>query len=344
MGCNYHLLRVFSLLLVLGCDYLKHGEPSAVDPLWQVYQKWMQEHGKAYNSAHEYRKRFQIFKENANYINSHNARRNNSHSLGLNKFADLTNSEFRGLYVGRLQRPAPFHEVGDIALVADTATSVDWRKKGGVTEIKDQGDCGSCWAFSAIAAVEGLTFLSTGTLVSLSEQELVDCDTTVNQGCDGGMMDYAFQYMIRNGGITSQSNYPYRAQRGACDKDKVKYHAATINGFQAIPPQSEELLLRAVANQPVSVAIEAGGQDFQLYSSGVFTGECGSNLDHGVAIVGYGTDAGGRQYWLVKNSWGSGWGESGYVRMERQGPGAGVCGINLDASYPTKIQQRTIVE
>jgi len=170
--------------------------------------------------------------------------------------------------------------------------------------------------------------------VSLSEQELVDCDT-VDQGCDGGLMEDGFEFIIKNGGITSEANYPYTGVNGTCDTKKEASPEAQIKGYEAVPANSEESLQKAVANQPVSVSIDAGGSAFQFYSSGVFTGPCGTQLDHGVTAVGYGITDNGTDFWIVKNSWGTEWGEQGYIRMER-GVDAkeGLCGIAMDASYP----------
>ena len=185
-----------------------------------------------------------------------------------------------------------------------------------------------------MAATEGITKLSTGSLVSLSEQELVDCDVDgMDQGCNGGLMDNAFDFIINNGGLATEASYPYKAADGTC---KTKKSAATITGYEDVPANSESSLLKAVAKQPVSVAIDAGGSDFQHYSSGVFTGECGTELDHGVTAVGYGTDTDGTKYWLIKNSWGTSWGEKGYIKMQRDVDAEeGLCGIAMQASYPT---------
>lgn len=196
---------------------------------------------------------------------------------------------------------------------------------------------GCCWAFSAVAAMEGITQLKTGKLISLSEQELVDCDTTgEDQGCEGGLMDNAFEFIQQNHGLSTESNYPYSGTDGTCNANKEANHAAKITGHEDVPANSESALLKAVANQPISVAIDAGGSDFQFYSSGVFTGQCGTDLDHGVTAVGYGTSSDDTKYWLVKNSWGTSWGEEGYIRMQR-GVAAkeGLCGIAMQASYPT---------
>ncbi|CDP18637.1 unnamed protein product [Coffea canephora] len=221
--------------------------------------------------------------------------------------------------------------------VSAVPASMDWRKKGAVTGIKDQGQCGCCWAFSAVAAMEGIHQLKTGKLISLSEQELVDCDTAgEDEGCNGGLMDDAFTFIINNNGLTTEANYPYQAVDGTCNSNKEANHAAKITGYEDVPANNEAALLKAVANQPVSVAIDASGNGFQFYSSGVFAGDCGTELDHGVTAVGYGTSSDGTKYWLVKNSWGTGWGEKGYILMQRDIEAKeGLCGIAMQASYPT---------
>jgi len=252
--------------------------------------------------------------------------------MGSNAFADLTWEEFRSNKLGynaidnahlRSKNAKP------ITLEGPAAASVDWRTKGIVTPVKDQGQCGSCWAFSTTGSTEGAVAQKTGNLVSLSEQQLVDCSTAQgNQGCNGGLMDYGFQYIISNKGITSEASYPYKATGpNTCTKGKAV--AATISSFQDVAT-TETALLAAVAKQPVSVAIEADQEAFQFYSGGVLTAACGTNLDHGVLAVGYGTDS-GTDYWIVKNSWGASWGESGYIRLVR---GKNQCGIADAASYP----------
>lgn len=199
------------------------------------------------------------------------------------------------------------------------------------------GYTGCCWAFSAVAAIEGINQLTTGKLASLSEQELVDCDIKgEDEGCNGGLMDDAFKFILQNHGIASEATYPYQGVDGKCSASKEASHAAKITGYEDVPANSEAALLKAVANQPVSVAIDAGGFDFQFYSSGVFTGQCGTELDHGVTAVGYGVSSDGTKYWLVKNSWGTGWGEGGYIMMQRDiAAKEGLCGIAMEASYPT---------
>lgn len=186
-----------------------------------------------------------------------------------------------------------------------------------------------------MAAVEGIHKIKSEKLVSLSEQELIDCDIrNGNEGCDGGDMEIAFEFIRKQGGLTTEKDYPYLGIDGICNKAKARNQAVSISGYENVPAHNENLLKAAVAHQPVSVAIDAGGYAFQLYSRGIFSGSCGKDLNHGVTIVGYGEEK-GNKYWLVKNSWATDWGESGYIRMKRDTRDKdGTCGIAMDASYP----------
>ncbi|KAF8377587.1 hypothetical protein HHK36_030969 [Tetracentron sinense] len=325
----------------------KHGEKETLrseEEVMGIYESWLTKHGKAYNALGEKERRFEIFKDNLRFIDEHNTE-NRTYKIGLNRFADLTNEEYRSMYLGaktdaKRKFSKPKSDRYAFRSGDDLPESVDWRTKGAVAPVKDQGNCGSCWAFSTIAAVEGINKIVTDDLISLSEQELVDCDTSYNEGCNGGLMDYAFEFIINNGGIDTEEDYPYQANDGTCDQYRKNARVVTIDGYEDVPPNDEKALQKAVVNQPVSVAIEAGGRAFQLYQSGVFTGICGTALDHGVAAVGYGTES-DVDYWIVKNSWGSSWGENGYIRMERNvaGTRTGKCGIAMEASYPIKKGQ-----
>ncbi|PSR87959.1 Cysteine proteinase [Actinidia chinensis var. chinensis] len=308
-----------------------------------IYAEWLAKHGKAYNRIGERERRFEIFKDNLKFVDEHNSE-NRSYKVGLNRFADLTNEEYRSMFLGtktdskrrfmKSKSASRRYAVQDSDMLPE---SVDWRESGAVAPIKDQGSCGSCWAFSTVAAVEGVNQIATGELIQLSEQELVDCDRTYDAGCNGGLMDYAFEFIINNGGIDTEEDYPYRGVDGTCDPERKNTKVVSINDYEDVPPYDEMALKKAVAHQPVSVAIEASGRAFQLYLSGVFTGECGRALDHGVVVVGYGTDN-GADHWIVRNSWGTSWGENGYIRMERNVVDnfGGKCGIAMQASYPIK--------
>ncbi|KAH7856973.1 hypothetical protein Vadar_007448 [Vaccinium darrowii] len=303
------------------------------------HEQWMARYGRVYKDDTEREMRFNIFKGNVEFIESFNRAGNRPYKLGINQFADLTNEEFRASHNGYKKPSHPGQSKVQkfrYENVSAVPSSMDWRKKGAVTAIKDQGQCGSCWAFSTIAATEGIHEITTGKLISLSEQELVDCDTNGNDhGCEGGYMEDGFEFIIKNKGVATEATYPYSATDGTCDTKEEASRAATITGYEKVPANSEAALLKAVANQPVSVSIDAGESAFQFYSSGIFTGACGTNLDHGVTAVGYGSD-GGTKYWLVKNSWGTSWGEEGYIRMQRDiDAKEGLCGIAMDSSYPT---------
>jgi len=309
--------------------------PAFASPLFEGYKVRF---GKSY-TADEEPMRAAIFAANVDKINAHNMR-GESWTMGINEFTDLTSQEFAmgriGGYLPRKLRrqtpPAP-------AVHADPAPSWDWSSKGAVTPIKNQGQCGSCWAFSSTGSIEGAGFISKGTLTSLSEQQLVDCATAEgNEGCNGGLMDWAFEYVIKNGGLCTESSYPYMAVDGTCKSSScTSASTSAITAYSDVTPKSDSALVDAVYKQPVSVAIEADQNSFQSYSGGVLTAPCGAALDHGVLAVGWGT-SGGKQYWKVKNSWGASWGMQGYVLIARGSTyngGAGQCGIYSEPSYPT---------
>merc|ERR1711972_482614 len=213
------------------------------------------------------------------------------------------------------------------------ADSVDWTTKGAVTPVKNQGQCGSCWSFSTTGALEGAWEIATGKLVSLSEQQFVDCDK-VDSGCSGGLMDNAFQYAEKNA-ICTEESYSYTGRGGTCKASSctVGIPNGGVTGFKDVAKNDMQALMEAVTQQPVSIAIEADKSSFQLYRSGILSSLCGTSLDHGVLLVGYGSDS-GKDYWKVKNSWGTTYGENGYVRLLRGKGGSGECGLLSQPSYP----------
>jgi cathepsin L len=306
---------------------------SELNDIWESFKST---HGKTYSASEESVRRA-IFEQNVQRITRHNLEHDlglHSYTLGINQFADLTAEEFRSIYL----RPFKLSEKsgGSSYLAPQNVKlpdSVDWRTKGYVTAIKDQGQCGSCWSFSATGSLEGQWFKKTGKLISLSDQQLVDCSKKYgNDGCDGGLMDNAFKY-IRDFGEETEAAYPYKARDEKCKYDKTKV-VANDTGFVDVTQGSEDDLQSAVATiGPISVAIDASQDSFQLYRSGVYDEpNCSSTeLDHGVLAVGYGTQ-GSDDYWIVKNSWGTSWGIKGFILMSRNKDNQ--CGIATSASYP----------
>ena len=290
--------------------------------------------GKTY-TADEEAHAMRAFAVNDKKIATYNGQ-NLTYTLGHNEWSGMTQDEFNskmlGGYVPRAESEKNYDlTLSDPARLAALDDSKDWVALGAVTPIKNQGQCGSCWAFSTVLGIEGDLFVEQNTLISLSEQDLVSCDHNGDQGCDGGLMDNAFKW-VEDNGIATEAAYPYTSgggDTGTCTKTTP---AVKITGFTDVTPNDEAALLVAAAQQPVSVAIEADKSVFQLYKSGVLTSKaCGTTLDHGVGIVGYGT-LNSVNYWKVKNSWGATWGLDGYILMERD---VNQCGISQAASFPT---------
>ena len=303
---------------------------------WSHFTNFQEKFAKKYENVQELESRFAIFRENFQNIVSHNADRSQNFTMGVNQFTDLTPEEFKAQMIRGLKAPVGSFGCGTFSNSASGApASIDWRTKGAVTTVKDQGQCGSCWTFSSTGAMEGAWAIAKGQLIDLAEQELVDCAGLKygSAGCSGGEMEGAFKFIIENGQCAA-SSYPYTAKDGSCHSCTAVAHASSCYD---VKPNDQLSLKAAVAKQPVAVAIEADTKYFQSYSSGVLTSSsCGTSLDHGVLTVGYGEEN-GQKYWLVKNSWGTSWGDQGYVKIGRSEStnNAGICGIAMDPSFPT---------
>ena len=304
--------------------------------IWSRFTNFQEKFAKKYENVQELETRFSVFRENFRNIITHNADRNQSFTMGVNQFTDLTPEEFKAQMIRGLKAPVGSYGCGTFSNSASgTPASIDWRTKGAVTTVKDQGQCGSCWTFSSTGAMEGAWAIAKGQLIDLAEQELVDCAGLKygSMGCNGGQMEGAFKFIIENGQCAA-SSYPYTAKDGTCHSCSAVAHATSCSD---VKPNDQLSLKAAVSKQPVAVAIEADTKYFQSYSGGVLTSSsCGTSLDHGVLAVGYGEEN-GQKYWLVKNSWGTSWGEQGYVKIGRSEStnDAGICGIAMDPSFPT---------
>ena len=320
---------ILSLLLAVSFCYTAENTI-----LRDLFGQWKLAYNKVYTTQAEESLRFATFLENYYAIAQHNAQ-DKSVVLGLNQFADVTSEEFAALYTGLIPNPNPNAKTF-VFDTKDLPASIDWRAKGAVTDVKNQGVCGSCWAFSAVGALEGLYFINNTQLLAFSEQNLVDC-VTKDKGCLGGWPTDAMDYSAENG-IETEDDYPYTGiVHGKCAFDTSKAHIVNT-GYYNVTPSSADQLKAATAGQPVSVAIQANQLVFQFYKGGVIQKNCGSKLDHGVLVVGYDTFDGVEAY-IVKNSWGAKWGNAGYVYISTDGSaneGLGVCGILSIPAIPYK--------
>jgi len=310
------------------------------DAAWREYKL---KFGKFYAEEEE-SARYQVWRQHVKEINQHNAQ-SKSFKKGVNNFTDMTHEEFRGKMGGCYKIPKKHLEGNNTQLGStwlppsnvEIPESVNWVKEGLVTPVKNQGQCGSCWAFSTTGSLEGQMFRKTGKLPNLSEQNLVDCSRDYgNMGCHGGWMDYAFSYIKDNMGIDSENGYPYYARELGYCYYRTVYKTGDVSGWFDLSPGNETNLKLGVAVVgPISVAIDASHPSLQHYHSGIYYEEkCGNtlrDLDHAVLVVGYGTEN-GQDYWLIKNSWSERWGEGGYFKMARNRKNH--CGVATKPSFP----------
>merc|ERR1719440_2385274 len=308
------MMKTLVLIAVIGFAAAGPLGDDEYNTLWKAFKT---DFKKAYDTVEEHAARFSTFKDNVEFIKAHNAKsEEHGYTVGINQFADMSSAEFKKTmltYRADLKKPNPTPILDE----SNLADSVDWVAKGAVTPVKNQGQCGSCWAFSTPGSVEGAYQIATGKLLSFSEQQLVDCSGSYgNQGCNGGLMDNAFKYYLGKGkGATLEASYPYTGRDGTCKSGFTV--AVSIKKFTDVKANDEDALAAAVTTQPVSVAVDA--RKWQNYKNGVFSG-CGAihMLDHGVLAVGYTSDS-----WKIKNSWGTSWGEKGFIRITR---GQNECG------------------
>ncbi|CAH1174077.1 unnamed protein product [Phaedon cochleariae] len=301
--------------------------------LWADFKKT---HGKTYKSLREEKLRYNIFQDTLRQIAEHNVKYENGEStyyLAINQFSDMTDEEFKAMLLkNKASKPSlEGLEVANLTVGA-APESIDWRTKGAVLPIRDQGQCGSCWAFSTVASVEGQAAIKSGSQIPLSQQQLVDCATYEyhNSGCDGGYMLRGFEY-IRDHSLESEADYPYTARDERCKANDRRKGIVELTGYKTVPATEESLKEAVGTIGPISVAVNS--IPWRHYGGGVFNNNActGLELDHGVTAVGYGTEN-GLKFWLVKNSWGTGFGESGYIRIIRDSTHN--CGVEKDASYP----------
>lgn len=304
-----------------------YASATVLNSSFMEFATYVSEFGKHYGTTEEFQFRMETFAANMQKIRAH---KSDTSTVGANKFTDRTDNEYKKLLGYRAQDKSAIRNVK--VNPSANADSVDWNANGAVTPVKDQAACGSCWSFSTTGAMEGAHFIATGDLVSLSEQQLMDCSWSYgNLSCGGGLMDSAFKYAMHTP-VTTEDNYPYTAMfHTSCRY--ADNGVVSVESYYDVTANDSQALLDAIAQGPVSVAIEADKTVFGSYTGGIITGpDCGVNLDHGVLAVGYGVDN-GVQFITVKNSWGNSWGESGFVRLGVES-GAGVCGINQSASQP----------
>jgi KDEL-tailed cysteine endopeptidase len=326
------LITTAVVLAGVGFNTIASRTETDIPNLRVMFRTWSQRHGKSYGNSAEFEYRLRVFAKNYIEVKTTNAAQS-SYRLSLNKFADMTAEEVETKMMGYRPRTVREEPTEFFNGVSDAPVEIDWVSKGKVNAVKDQGQCGSCWAFSAIASLESNYAINFGDLKAFSEQELVDCSKSYgNHGCNGGLMDNAFKY-IKDKGIETETEYPYKGVDQHCNASGDP--TAKVSGWTDIKKRDQDALKNAVAETVVSIAIHANS--IVKYQSGVFNPiYCSHRLNHGVAIVGYSHDgASGFDYWIVRNSWGASWGQEGYIWMLREeGRGAGVCGLALAASYP----------
>ena len=330
--------KVFTVLIAmamatgLATMLLNKGQSPIPTHVEATFNAWTVQHNKNYSSPAEKLFRLGVFYTNVLKIAVINAE--GSHSAQVNHFADMTAPEFSTKMLGYRFSSKHITESKPFTAVKANPTSVDWRKTAGVVSpVKNQEQCGSCWAFSAIESLESARVLiAKETLVTLSPQQLVDCSHSYgNDGCEGGLMDNAFKYIAATG-IESDASYPYTGKDDKCVASG-KSVLPTLTKYEDVPVKNWEALETAVAAQPVSIAVDA--QSWQFYHKGILSRNFGTQLDHGVVVLGYGVE-GNKKFWIVRNSWTAQWGESGYIRiLKKEKNNAGVCGILLAASRVT---------
>lgn len=302
---------------------------------WQQFNLFQERFSKKYETIQELENRFVAFRDNLRLIIRHNLDATQNFTLGINQFSDLTTDEFKVYHHNKYSSSLSFGCKPFVNTYTDVPNSIDWTTKNVVNPIRDQGQCGSCWSFATTSNAESVWAISKGYLTDLSEQYLVDCAKGIsyyNNGCNGGQPDSAFKYMITNGQCV-ETSYPYTATDGACKKCTAS--SVQFSACFDVAPNDQLSLEVAVSRQPVVVAIEADSKYFQSYAGGILDAkECGTDLDHAVEIVGYGSDK-GIDYWKVRNSWDKSWGENGYVRIKRSSStnDIGVCGIAAQPSF-----------